>query len=537
MVTHPFAAALSGYQLIPAGPPGRTRAAARPHPDPRRPRQVVGSAAPDLPLSDHRALIVDLIIVDLMTVDPAPTPTDPTLTLTEGDHADPTDHYLRFDRVDAVRETRPACWRTCTASSCGSTSCGPTSCGSRSAAAACSTSRPPSRSAWTRSPSRRTSPSRRATWCGCAPRRWRSPSAWTRSGSTSTAPTASPVRRDRRRRRRRPGPTRRSTTRSAPPPRCRREDAIYGLGEKTGRHNRKGRDFTLWNTDVLSPTETAEFTRDQAPDDPRADRTSTEFDPYYVSIPFFYHQSYPGGAMAARSSTTATAARTTSPRRGVPDPLRAAASTPSTSSPARTCRRSSRPTPGSPGARRRRRCGRSATTSAAGSTTPRTRSRRSPRRHREHDIPCDALWLDIEYMDGYRVFTWNTERFPDAAGHARAAGRAGLPGDHDHRPGRQARPGLRGLRPGRGAGRALPHRGRRHLHRPGLAGQHRVPRLRHRGGPRLVGRAERRARAVRSGRHLERHERAGDRRHRRRTGCGSTAASTPTSATTTSTRC
>ena len=28
-------------------------------------------------------------------------------------------------------------------------------------------------------------------------------------------------------------------------------------------------------------------------------------------------------------------------------------------------------------------------------------------------MPCDSLWLDIEYMDGYRVFTWNAERFPD----------------------------------------------------------------------------------------------------------------------------
>jgi alpha-glucosidase len=34
-------------------------------------------------------------------------------------------------------------------------------------------------------------------------------------------------------------------------------------------------------------------------------------------------------------------------------------------------------------------------------------------RHREHDVPCDALWLDIEHMDGYRVFTWDRERFPD----------------------------------------------------------------------------------------------------------------------------
>ncbi|HKH77703.1 MAG TPA: TIM-barrel domain-containing protein, partial [Rubrobacteraceae bacterium] len=32
---------------------------------------------------------------------------------------------------------------------------------------------------------------------------------------------------------------------------------------------------------------------------------------------------------------------------------------------------------------------------------------------RERDIPCDALYLDIDYMDGFRVFTWNEERFPD----------------------------------------------------------------------------------------------------------------------------
>lgn len=27
-------------------------------------------------------------------------------------------------------------------------------------------------------------------------------------------------------------------------------------------------------------------------------------------------------------------------------------------------------------------------------------------------IPCDAIWLDIEYQDGWRVFTWNKEAFP-----------------------------------------------------------------------------------------------------------------------------
>lgn len=28
-------------------------------------------------------------------------------------------------------------------------------------------------------------------------------------------------------------------------------------------------------------------------------------------------------------------------------------------------------------------------------------------------IPCDALFLDIHYLDGYRVFTWDRTRFPN----------------------------------------------------------------------------------------------------------------------------
>ena len=34
---------------------------------------------------------------------------------------------------------------------------------------------------------------------------------------------------------------------------------------------------------------------------------------------------------------------------------------------------------------------------------------------RERHIPCDALFLDIHYMDGYRIFTWDKSRFPDPA--------------------------------------------------------------------------------------------------------------------------
>ncbi len=38
--------------------------------------------------------------------------------------------------------------------------------------------------------------------------------------------------------------------------------------------------------------------------------------------------------------------------------------------------------------------------------------RRIAKRFRRKDIPCDGLYFDIHYMDGYRVFTWNRRRFP-----------------------------------------------------------------------------------------------------------------------------
>ncbi|WP_405413766.1 glycoside hydrolase family 31 protein [Maribacter sp. Asnod1-A12] len=32
---------------------------------------------------------------------------------------------------------------------------------------------------------------------------------------------------------------------------------------------------------------------------------------------------------------------------------------------------------------------------------------------RRHQIPCDAIYLDIDYMDGFRCFTWDKNHFPD----------------------------------------------------------------------------------------------------------------------------
>src|SRR3954469_2001491 len=195
--------------------------------------------------------------------------------------------------------------------------------------------------------------------------------------------------------------------------RCRPEDPVYGRGEKPGRHNRRRRDFTLWNTDVLDPAETARFTVGLDPADPRADPTSVEFDPYYVSIPFFHHQDPETGAIGASFVDNGYRAHYEFSRPeeyrihfeggqyteyvfagpDIRDVLRAytwltgrAAPPPLWALAYHQCRWF-------------RYTQESIEALAA--------------RHRAEDIPCDALWLDIEYMDGYRVFTWDRAAFPD----------------------------------------------------------------------------------------------------------------------------
>ncbi|PSR13360.1 MAG: hypothetical protein DA408_07040 [Bacteroidetes bacterium] len=43
---------------------------------------------------------------------------------------------------------------------------------------------------------------------------------------------------------------------------------------------------------------------------------------------------------------------------------------------------------------------------------PEARVRQLAANFREMRIPCDAIYLDIDYMDGYRCFTWNGDYFP-----------------------------------------------------------------------------------------------------------------------------
>ncbi len=45
---------------------------------------------------------------------------------------------------------------------------------------------------------------------------------------------------------------------------------------------------------------------------------------------------------------------------------------------------------------------------------PDTEVKRIAKTFRDEKIPCDVIYLDIDYMNGYRVFTWNKDRFPES---------------------------------------------------------------------------------------------------------------------------
>jgi alpha-glucosidase len=190
-------------------------------------------------------------------------------------------------------------------------------------------------------------------------------------------------------------------------------DAIYGLGEKAGRQNRRGRNFTLWNTDVLSPDASGEFTQGLAKSDPRSDNTSSEFDPFYISIPFFYAQN--------DSTSAVMGSFVDNPYRGYYDftghseyqihfdggqyteyifggPSMAGILEKYTELTGRT----ELPPMWALGYHQ---CRWHKYTQAE--------VLELAAKHRELDVPLDTLWLDIDYMNGYRVFTWNDELFPD----------------------------------------------------------------------------------------------------------------------------
>jgi alpha-glucosidase len=196
---------------------------------------------------------------------------------------------------------------------------------------------------------------------------------------------------------------------------CGPDDAFFGLGEKGGRLDRRGRDFTMWNTDVLNEHATAEFRAGLEQTDPRSDMSSVEFDPYYVNIPFLYHQTNPSAAVSGSFIDNGYRASYELSRErdfgiafvggqwteyvfagpAMPSVLRAYTW---------LTGRASMPPLWALGYHQCRWYAYSQDELEALGD-----------RLRAEGIPCDALWLDIDYMDGYRVFTWNEELFPDHA--------------------------------------------------------------------------------------------------------------------------
>lgn len=192
-----------------------------------------------------------------------------------------------------------------------------------------------------------------------------------------------------------------------------RDDAIFGLGEKGGRHNRRGRDFTLWNTDVLNEHATAEFRAGLDPADPRADMRSVEFDPYYVSIPFFHHLDAATGAAAGSFVDNGYRGeyefsrddeyRVTFHGGQWTEYLCAGPSMPTILERYTWLTgRASLPPIWALGYQQ---CRWHAYSQADVEAIA--------QRYRADEFPCDGMWLDIDYMDGYRVFTWDSARFPD----------------------------------------------------------------------------------------------------------------------------
>lgn len=191
------------------------------------------------------------------------------------------------------------------------------------------------------------------------------------------------------------------------------KDIFVGLGEKTGTINHQGRSLTQWNTDILAPA-TDGTVRDHQSDNPLEVPTSNVFDPYYISINLLYHLPADQNGAAAASyvdngykmkydlsangeyEIMAEGGQLTEyvfAGPGIPQILqRFAQLTGKTQAPPiwalghHQCR---------------------------WLRYTHKQFEALGKQYRDKGIPCDTLWLDIDYMDEYRVFTWNKKDFPN----------------------------------------------------------------------------------------------------------------------------
>lgn len=192
-----------------------------------------------------------------------------------------------------------------------------------------------------------------------------------------------------------------------------RHDSFFGLGEKSGPSNRRGKKYVMWNFDIAAGHQGLELNRLSEVEN--ADFISPTFDPYYMTIPFYYHSvsergvtkvaglfvdngylgkfdfserehysyEFQGGqyteyVFAGSDTASILEAYTWLTGRMQLPPLWSLGY--------HQCRWFDYQQPD---------------------------VMRLANEYREREIPCDVLWLDIGYMDGYRVFTWDKKKFPD----------------------------------------------------------------------------------------------------------------------------
>lgn len=173
-------------------------------------------------------------------------------------------------------------------------------------------------------------------------------------------------------------------------------ERYYGFGEKAGRFERSGHHMTMWNSDIPAY---------------RADT-----DPLYESIPFFY----------AIRHGRAYGVFFDNPCRSSFDMGRGNRNQYSFGAEAGELNYYffAGPTPKDVLARFTELVGRMPLPprwslgyqQSRWSYPTEQRVREIARGFRSRKIPCDVLYLDIDYMDGYRIFTWNKKNFPDPAG-------------------------------------------------------------------------------------------------------------------------
>lgn len=172
-----------------------------------------------------------------------------------------------------------------------------------------------------------------------------------------------------------------------------KDDAFYGLGEKTGPMNRRGRAYTNWNTDYFA--------------------YGVESDPLYASIPFYLGKTKagwyglfldcPGKSQFNFGASNHRFTTFTSEGGGL-DYYVMTGENPAAILQTYTwlTGRMSMPPKWSLGLQQCRY-----------SYYPEHELHSLADNYRNRGISADVLYFDIHYMEAYKVFTWHKERFPD----------------------------------------------------------------------------------------------------------------------------